>query len=128
MIITNHAFLPIGADDLKCQEPILSSLEQLSCTSIKKSSDSCFTCPQLAQGGVRLELLEYMKSWGGTWWMSVGYNHRPSVGGAGRGRLTWLVVGSPRGRRVTGCFRSGKGRVGSESCFMPKVVGGEKTG
>lgn len=32
MIITNHAFLTIGADDLKCEEPVLSALEQLSCT------------------------------------------------------------------------------------------------
>lgn len=28
MIFTNHAFLPIGADGLKCEEPVLNALEQ----------------------------------------------------------------------------------------------------
>lgn len=28
MIITNRAFLPIGADDLKCEEPFLSASGQ----------------------------------------------------------------------------------------------------
>lgn len=108
-IFTNHAFPPIGAGGLRCEG----------------AHSECFGAVKLYLRKFRVVfqiLLRWPESgevrasrvherFGGFWWVVLGANVAPVQVAPTDGRLTGLVVGVTRGRRVTGrlfLIRSGE--------------------
>lgn len=82
--------MPIGADDLKCEEPILSALEQYSCA-FKEIPIRISHSSQLVQVGVKVH-----GRFGDCGKRVLGVNVSPVQVGLAGWRLTWLQWGHQR--------------------------------